>query len=454
MRLDVWIEGRETPLGILTRSEDFSLSFTYGADVAPEHRLSLSIPLPETPSSAPVSDAACRGYFSNLLFEGPLLQQVIDAHRLDRGDIGSILSHIGADCPGAVSVTPEGSGPAKRPGYFPQDYEALDDVRLHEIVLALHLHRRLPDALRDPSPVAGVQGKIAVVEIDGQLYLPRVGERAPTTHILKVSPQAEPNMTADEVALLALAEVCDIRTAQCRAMTFLIGEHQIGALLSTRFDRSLQQYGEGYAITRVHAEDLCQAIGLAPSLKYERDGLIASNTFTAKAVGRVAAQASVPLIFQKEFIAHTLFNLIVGNTDNHAKNASILHSNGGFVLAPLYDVVPVFMDPEVTHQLAFWHGDAHFAEDVTETNLMQLLMHFGAARPKPGPVLKQMSRMVAAIMSQAPALARKPLVDALAVQAQVVAATLRADFPIPERDQFTRVVRDISAANAFGWDEF
>ena len=44
MRMDVWMEGRDTPVGLLTRSENKSLSFVYADDVVPDHRISMSLP--------------------------------------------------------------------------------------------------------------------------------------------------------------------------------------------------------------------------------------------------------------------------------------------------------------------------------------------------------------------------------------------------------------------------
>ena len=112
------------------------------------------------------------------------------------------------------------------PGRFPDDYELLDRNRLEEIVLSLHLHRRMPDGERDPSPVAGVQGKIAVVADGSDFYIPREGSRAPTTHILKVSPQAGPQVTKHEVALLGIAQSARIETTTTLALTFDIGGRQ------------------------------------------------------------------------------------------------------------------------------------------------------------------------------------------------------------------------------------
>jgi len=121
MRMDVWLEGCAEPVGLLERKENGALSFTYAGSAGRKHLLSLSLPLrPEA-----FSDAECRGYFANLLFEGPQLERILDSYRLERGDVGALLWHLGADAPGAVSVTPEGSGPGKTPGVFPQDYVLL-----------------------------------------------------------------------------------------------------------------------------------------------------------------------------------------------------------------------------------------------------------------------------------------------------------------------------------------
>lgn len=447
MKMEVWIEGLSTPVGILARDETKALVFQYAEGTRPELRLSLSVPI----RAEPFSDADCRGYFANLLFEGPQLDQVLDSYKLDRGDVGALLWHLGADCPGAISVTPEGTGPGKTPGRFPNDYEPLEEARLHEIVLSLHLHRRLPDAERNPSPVAGVQGKIAVVEHEGQFYLPKPGSRAPTTHILKISPITDRDITRNEVALLKIAEACRIRIAACRVLEFDLEGRRINALLSTRFDRNIRvTEGEGL-ITRVHSEDFCQALGLPPSLKYERDSVNPANRFSAAAVGLIGAQASVPTLFQRDFLEHCLFNLLVGNSDNHGKNGSVIHERGGTTLAPLYDVVPVFMDQSVTHQLAFRHGLADFAEDFTTDNLRQLLFDLGFGKPQSRRVVKQVVALAAKITDAATAHATKELADALHAQALVIEAALKARFDLPVRDYYNRISKDDGTEKAGGW---
>lgn len=447
MRMDVWIEGYDRPVGLLTRDDTRALSFVYAEGVRREHQLSLSLPLrPE-----PFSDTECRGYFGNLLFEGPQLERILDSYKLERGDIGALLWHLGADCPGAISVTPEGSGPGKTPGRFPQDYELLDDDRLHAILLSLHLHKRLPDDARDPSPVAGVQGKIAVVAQEGRFYLPKAGSRAPTTHILKVSPADDAQITRHEVALLKIAETCGIQIAHCEPLEFALEGRHIHALLSTRFDRDIQIVEGAGLITRVHAEDLCQALGLPPTLKYERNSVNPAHRFSAAAVKRIGIQTSVPTLFQRDILQHTLFNLLVGNSDNHGKNGSVIHQHGGTRLAPLYDVVPVFMDRSVTHQLAFRHGAAEFAEDFTQGNLRGLLTDLGFAKPQLARTIKQITSLAVRISEAATTLATKELADALHAQAGVIEAALEADFGLPARDFYDRISRDDRQERSGGW---
>ncbi|WP_017208416.1 HipA domain-containing protein [Cereibacter sphaeroides] len=434
-------------MGVLTRSEDKSLSFVYAGDIAPEHRISMSLPI----TSEPYSDADCRGYFANLLFEGPQLERVLDGFGLDRGDIGALLWHLGADCPGAISITPEGTGPGKMPGRFPEDYERLSEARLHQIVLSLHRHRRMPEGERNPSPVAGVQGKIACLMLEGAVWLPKGGSRAPTTHILKVSPHFDPDVTRQETILLQIASEIGIDAAETRDLVFDVGGTHINALLSTRFDRDIEIAEGAGTIRRRHAEDFCQALGLPPSLKYERDAVDPHRRFSAAAVNVIAAQTTVPALVTRDFLAQTIFNLLVGNTDNHGKNTSLLYRGRTVLLAPLYDVAPVFMDRRVTHEFAFRHGSARFAEDFDVDALRGLLSDLGFGKPPVERAMKQIQQLAKRISELSARHAPKGLVDGLHAQARVLEDALDVDFGLEERDYYDRVVRDEAIEAAGGW---
>ena len=197
--------------------------------------------------------------------------------------------------------------------------------------------------------------------LDDRVWLPKEGSRAPTTHILKVSPNFDPDITRHETVLLQIAAQIGIDAADSRDFFFETGGIRVNALLSKRFDREVRITDGSGTIHRRHAEDFCQALGLPPSLKYERDALDPQRRFSAAAVNTILARTTVPALARRDFLAQTLFNLLVGNTDNHGKNTSLLHQGRTVRLAPLYDVVPVFMDRRVTHELSFRHGAACFA---------------------------------------------------------------------------------------------
>lgn len=447
MKLEVWIEALNRPIGTLDRAEDKSLSFTYAPNLPPQARISLALPIRE----APYGDTACVAFFGNLLLEGRELERVMAAHRIDRDDIGALLFHLGADSPGAISITPEGQGPGKRPGHMAEDYDEVEAAAVARIVTSLHTLGRLPDGARDPSPIAGVQPKIALMHRDGRFYLPKPGSGAPTTHVLKVSPREDSDLTRHEVALLSLARRLGLDVTDCSAMTFPRPDTggTIHALLTRRFDRAI----DGPLIRRIHSEDFAQAAGLARHLKYERDAATPDHRFSAEAIGRLAKQTAAPALFQMELLRHTLFSLAVGNTDNHAKNGSILYSASAGRLAPLYDVVPVTMDPRVSHEFSFLHGKAAFAEDLTVTDLEQTMRDLGFARPKfVGPWIK-IFRDVAAGLDDLAREGGKSLADAVAAQLIVIEKALGVGLAIPTRDYFPRLTRDERAAGG-GWGGF
>lgn len=101
------------------------------------------------------------------------------------------------------------------------------------------------------------------------------------------------------------------------------------AVVVTRFDR--QDRGE--RVVRAHQEDTCMALSIARGRKYEEDGgpgvariidLLRGSTDTTGSVER--------------FVDAVAFNYLVGASDAHAKNYSIMLRGRNSTLAPLYDL--------------------------------------------------------------------------------------------------------------------
>jgi len=422
--LDVFFEALPDPIGRLTRFDDGSISFRYLVDALP-HPLSLSLPLREEP----FGDAVSRAFFANLLFENAQREQIMQRYSLDFGDVVGLLEHLGSDCPGSVSCVPLGAGPAKMPGDLLTDYDVLDDHELQRIMASLRDRRRLPDDARDPSPLAGAQGKVALSQLpDGRFAMPKRGLNVPTTHILKV-PRPADMITVDQEHLLMgiMGEVQRHPVAD----TAVLGEGPLRGLLITRFDRVV----EGTAVRRLHQEDFAQALGLGPHLKYERNGT-EEHRFSATAVGALLTQTANPGRARQAFLEVTLANILLGNTDNHAKNHALLYSGPRPQFAPIYDVAPVLLDDQVTHQLSFDIGAARMADEIIAGDLTIFIMALGFPRPTPG-LLKRLRELVTDVVAKVPEMrgpGRKRVGDAIAEQAGGRVQALKMNIDIPERD--------------------
>jgi serine/threonine-protein kinase HipA len=444
--LDVYLEACDRPVGELSTGPEGDISFRYVAERLP-HPISLSLPLRE----APYGDVESRGFFSNLLFENEMREQVMQKHGIAESDVVGLLRYLGADCPGSISCVPRGAPPGKRPGRLDADYDALDGSPilppeapmnrltieplpvtpgsgLERLMRSLCDHRRMPLDSNDPSPLAGVQGKVALTRLpDGCLGLPQPGSGAPTTHILKVPRANAMDSVLREhfaMGLMARAQGHPV------AITRVLGAGELQGLLVERFDRRIT-YLE---VHRIHQEDFCQALGLGHRLKYERNGS-GDRVFSAAAIGRLLRQLHVPAPARQAFFEITVANMVLGNSDNHGKNHALLYTEAKPVLAPAYDIAPVLLD-DATHEMAFRLGAARLADDVTVEDLEAFLIaigHRGLTRSQHNRVRKIVATLLGAV-EEVPRPARKRLVDLVRQQAHHLFANPGLGLGVPEFD--------------------
>ncbi|MFZ3035610.1 MAG: HipA domain-containing protein [Parvibaculum sp.] len=368
--LDVRLEGHEMPVGQLVR-DDSACLFAYSAayvrqpDAIP---ISLSLPF----SQDIFDDPSTRAFFDNLLPENNQLQQVMDRERIARDDIVGLLKHLGGDCPGAISCVPRDAPPVKIPGNVETDYVEIAPENLADIMRRLADRLPLPEEIQDPSPVAGVQRKIAVTEIAPNRFgHPKDKLRVPTTHILKVPERGREREVQQEAIAARLAALV-VNHPVALPAEFKRGD-EVGLLIK-RFDRNVSADG---LITRIHQEDFCQALGLPASLKYERKGT-AERHFSAAKVHDLLGRTNAPGLNRLIFLRASIFNLAIGNTDSHAKNHALIYDQGGTPrLAPLYDMLPIRLSNRYTHELAFKIGEAENFDEIKPADLMEFIHSFG-----------------------------------------------------------------------------
>lgn len=430
LTLDVHLDGQPEPVGQLAALDDGNVQFRY-SDAALEASRNISLSLPLT--DAPFGDAITRAFFDNVLPENDQMQRILDREGLDRADIVDILAHVGGDCPGAISCVPAGAGPIKVPGELGSDYRPINPAELGVIVQRLADRQPLPGDIVDPSPVAGVQRKLAVTRLaDGQLALPAEGRKVPTTHILKVPRRAEEAEAIQEAAACRLARACGFEVSGTEHFVY----EGINAVLIERFDRVIIDD----VVYRLHQEDFAQALGLPARLKYERNG-VEGRCFDTQGIRALLDRLSAPAHARETFVLATLFNLAIGNTDNHAKNHGILYLPDGAVqLTPLYDLLPIRLHRRYTHEFAYRLGGATYLDEMTSEQMARFLSDFSLEGSRARRFIDGRVRpMFEKLEHQAPLLRKlgqRFFDDLIGRELSQVCQLLDLDMPIRGRDYF------------------
>ncbi len=168
--------------------------------------------------------------------------------------------------------------------------------------------------------------KLGLPEVGDQLAIPMSG--APSTLIIKPDNPNLPGIVENESYCLTLAKLIGVEVAD-------VGIIDVGnrtALAVARYDRTTRKDG---TLRRLHQEDFAQANSIFPGQKYEQ-GTLAGLDLNRLLLTAKHLPAQDALTLQDRVI----FNILVANTDAHAKNYSMLLS-GGATMAPLYDVTTV-----------------------------------------------------------------------------------------------------------------
>ncbi len=250
-------------MGALRRNPKGRLSFTYRdkwAEAVDSYPLSLSMPLGLQDHDHHEIEAFVWGLLPDN--ETVLARWAREFHVSARSAF-ALIANVGEDCAGAVQfVRPERLA-AVREGVR-GEIRWINEAEIAERRRALRQDhsawRRANDA--GQFSLAGAQPKTALLLQNGRWGIP--SGRVPTTHILKPPTGEFAGHPENEHFCLELARACGLPVENSKVMRF---QDEI-AIVAERYDRARVR-GEWI---RVHQEDLCQALGLPPTKKYESDG--------------------------------------------------------------------------------------------------------------------------------------------------------------------------------------
>lgn len=188
--------------------------------------------------------------------------------------------------------------------------------------------------------VTGVQKKLSLHLLSDEEQPRLTLVNYPNGYILKPQVQEFEALPETEQLVMCMADAAGIATVPHA----LIRADEQFAYITKRIDRIPQKAG----VRKIAMEDFCQL-----DLRLTQDKYRGSYERCAKVIERYSAQRGLDM---SELFIRLVFSFIVGNSDMHLKNFSLIESSEGsakYHLSQAYDLLPVnVIMPEDKEQLA------------------------------------------------------------------------------------------------------
>jgi len=330
--------------------------------------ISISLPL----QKEPFSPEQTRNFFEGLLPEGFTRRSVAQWMHVDEGDYLSLLHGLGRECLGALCIMEDGEAPE------PASYERIGEEQVRELA-AEGAVKSAELVTKSHLSLTGASGKVGLYfDADSESwYLPR--GTAPSTHIVKQSHVRLDSIVTNEQLALRTAARCGIDVPESFIINTGIGaEHEV-LFATRRYDRLL---GPSPALIdglprplRLHQEDFAQAMGIPAFAKYER----APGDHMSRMFAILRTCSADPIADQLKLWDMIVFDYLIGNTDAHIKNFSLLYSADlkTVRLAPAYDIVSTTVYEQSTRDMAFSIGGDRVIDGISEDSFRRAAVEVG-----------------------------------------------------------------------------
>ena len=233
--------------------------------------------------------------------------KLVDSNQLDEL---TYLLESGSDRIGALDFQLSSSE------YIPR---SMSNVSLDELMESakrvekgISLTPELDQALLHGSSIGGARPK-ALIEDQGKKYIAKFSSSTDIYNVIKA-----------EFIAMRLASLVGLNVASVK----LVNASHKDVLLVERFDRKLSDQGW----TRQAMVSALTLLGL--------DEMMARYASYETFAERIRYHFKKPEQTLKELFSRLVFNILCGNTDDHARNHAIFCGSNQFTLTPAYDICP------------------------------------------------------------------------------------------------------------------
>ena len=211
--------------------------------------------------------------------------------------------------------------------------------------------------------LTGASGKVGLYfdSETGDWLLPK--GTAPSTHIVKQSHVRLESIVANEQLSQLTASNLGIEIPESTIINTGEGKDEDVLLATRRYDRIFDDDNEEMINGlpkpyRLHQEDFSQALGIPAADKYEKLNHGAYG-YMARMFSLIRQVSKNPLQDQIKLWDRIVFCYLLGNTDSHIKNFSLLYDKNlsSISLAPAYDMVSTAIYDACTRNMAFYIGN-------------------------------------------------------------------------------------------------
>ncbi len=334
-RLTVWMNGEL--LGWWSLTQKGVHEFRYAESwIASKYKRPISLSMPLQPASEAYKGDVVEYFFENLLPNNIDIRRRIQ-YRFGKSGTRAfeLLEEIGRDCVGAVQLLPPDTVPSSVKRINGESLTAAEVAEELRIARMPHVSRRRDDEFR--ISLAGAQEKTALLFHQGKWNIPYGS--TPSTHIFKLPlgvigrGQIDLSTSVENEWLCSkILAAYGIRCAETEIAQF----EDEKALIVKRFDRRLSSDESWWQ--RLPQEDMCQAAGISPDMKYESEGGPGILRIMKLLLG-----SRTSLNDRIEFFKTQILFWMLAAIDGHAKNFSVfIEPEGRFSLTPAYDVLSAY----------------------------------------------------------------------------------------------------------------